>query len=494
VRKFHRVKSRPAWDCDSCGYHLHPTAGTIFHKSSTSLHLWFYAMYLVTSTRCGISAKQLERELGVTYKTAWRMLNLIRNELMAQDDEPLSGDVEADETAWGGRPRLGDVEKFRREGETDLSGAGGRWKQHNKSTVFAMVERGGRVRATVVPSRQARRCTAKSSSTCCRSPRSSPTSGRPTSGLEARGYRHRRIRHTEKVYVSGTFTRRPSKGSSRTSSAGSPGPTTRSRRSGFSPTSTSTSGATTGATMKELLGPLREDVDRFNDRLRREYKTHMSYANEPDGSLWSVTWLDDFPDPPADFGLAAGDVMHNIRSALDHLVCALVRADGRTPSKQNGFPIYENKPTTQRSRQRYAAAVKGLTDKHKAWIKQLQPYNDRGVGSLLWIVGFFDNLDKHQEVAPVFLGVELSHDFPSVVGPKGPQGAWAEVPKGPLKRGSWLVRIFEPTPTKPVIVGAPLEIGVNFGIPRLDIGMIEAVRDNVVGIVESFGPLDIPAA
>ena len=87
MRRFHKVNGRPAYDCDSCGHHLHPTAGTIFHKSSTSLHLWFYAIWLITSTRCGVSAKQLERELGVTYKTAWRMFNLIRNKLMAQDDD-----------------------------------------------------------------------------------------------------------------------------------------------------------------------------------------------------------------------------------------------------------------------------------------------------------------------------------------------------------------------------------------------------------------------
>jgi len=88
-RRFHKLAQHPAWSCDSCGHHLHPTAGTIFHKSSTSLQLWFYAMYLMASTRCGISAKHLERELGVTYKTAWRMANLIRNQLMSQDgDEP----------------------------------------------------------------------------------------------------------------------------------------------------------------------------------------------------------------------------------------------------------------------------------------------------------------------------------------------------------------------------------------------------------------------
>jgi transposase len=104
-RKFHRVRSRPSYCCDSCGHHIHPTAGTIFHRSATSLHLWFYAMYLMTSTRCGVSAKHLERELGVTYKTAWRIANRIRNQLMDDGDGPLSGEVEADETAWGGKPR-----------------------------------------------------------------------------------------------------------------------------------------------------------------------------------------------------------------------------------------------------------------------------------------------------------------------------------------------------------------------------------------------------
>jgi transposase-like protein len=104
-RKFHRVKARPSYDCDHCGHHVSPLAGTIFHKSSTSLHLWFYAMYLITQTRCGISAKQLERELGVTYKTAWRMFNLIRNQLMDDDDGQLTGEVEVDETAVEGKPR-----------------------------------------------------------------------------------------------------------------------------------------------------------------------------------------------------------------------------------------------------------------------------------------------------------------------------------------------------------------------------------------------------
>src|SRR5919112_823904 len=67
--KYHRDVGRRSYSCQWCGHHVHPTAGTIFEKSTTSLRLWFYAIFKMASTRCGISAKQLERELGVTYKT-----------------------------------------------------------------------------------------------------------------------------------------------------------------------------------------------------------------------------------------------------------------------------------------------------------------------------------------------------------------------------------------------------------------------------------------
>jgi transposase-like protein len=93
VRPFKRYATkqrRQTWTCTTCGRHVQPTAGTIFEGSPTSLHLWFFAIHLMTSTRCGLSAKQLEREVGVTYKTAWRMLNLIRNQLMEQGGEPVS--------------------------------------------------------------------------------------------------------------------------------------------------------------------------------------------------------------------------------------------------------------------------------------------------------------------------------------------------------------------------------------------------------------------
>ena len=96
----------PSYTCDTCGLHVHPMKGTIFAGSPVSLKLWFYVMYVMASTRCGVSAKQIEREIGVTYKTAHRMMKQIRTKLMTDEDaEPLSGDVEIDETTWGGKPR-----------------------------------------------------------------------------------------------------------------------------------------------------------------------------------------------------------------------------------------------------------------------------------------------------------------------------------------------------------------------------------------------------
>ena len=110
VTPHYRVKARPSYSCQSCGHHVHPTAGTIFHKSSTSLHLWFQAIYLMSSTRCGVSAKHVEREIGVSYKTAHRMCKLIR-QLLQTGDVRQGGKVEIDETYFTGSKRLGDERK-----------------------------------------------------------------------------------------------------------------------------------------------------------------------------------------------------------------------------------------------------------------------------------------------------------------------------------------------------------------------------------------------
>ena len=134
--QFAKLKKLPAYACPTCGHHIHPMVGTPFERSHTPLQKWFYAMYLFTTTRHGVPAKELQRQLGVTYKCAWRMGHQIRKYMANVDgDPPLGGHVEADETYIGGR----------RSGGKRGRGAPG------KTVVFGMVERGGDVMTRVVP-------------------------------------------------------------------------------------------------------------------------------------------------------------------------------------------------------------------------------------------------------------------------------------------------------------------------------------------------------
>jgi transposase len=192
--KFHRIKSRASYSCQYCRHQVYPTAGTIFHKSTTSLQLWFWAIYLMSSTRCGISAKQLEREIGVTYKTAHRMFKLIRT-LLSQPGEMLSGEVEMDETAYGGKPRVSD----------DLSDPVKKqhWISKNKTTVFAMVERKGRVRAMVVPDRKAATLQGAARQYVLPASMIFTDEYGLYKGIAEHFAGHKRIRHKAKVYVDG---------------------------------------------------------------------------------------------------------------------------------------------------------------------------------------------------------------------------------------------------------------------------------------------------
>lgn len=134
--KFSRVRKIPAYQCAWCGHHIHPMVGTPFEKSHTPLQKWFYAMYLFTASRNGVSARELQRHLSVTLKTAWRIGHEIRKYLGTVDgNTPLSGTVEVDETLIGGK----------RSGGKRGRGAPG------KTVVFGMLEKAGDVMTHVVP-------------------------------------------------------------------------------------------------------------------------------------------------------------------------------------------------------------------------------------------------------------------------------------------------------------------------------------------------------
>lgn len=133
---FHKLTNRPAYSCSACGHHVYPCAGTILENTRTPLVSWFYAIYLFCTTRHGVSGKELQRQLGVTYKTAWRIGQQIRKLTEKGDFSALlCGHVELDEAYVGGR----------RSGGKRGRGAPG------KTIVMGMAERGGKMKAAVIP-------------------------------------------------------------------------------------------------------------------------------------------------------------------------------------------------------------------------------------------------------------------------------------------------------------------------------------------------------
>ena len=135
---YKRVKNRKQYQCSKCRFQIAPTSGSIFHKSDTPLTDWFYALFIFSNAKSGISAKELERQLGVTYKCAWRMLKQIRKAL-AQDNDKLDGTVEMDVAYLGGRVRAG-------KNNENL-----RASMLAKTVVMGAVSRGGELRIKVVP-------------------------------------------------------------------------------------------------------------------------------------------------------------------------------------------------------------------------------------------------------------------------------------------------------------------------------------------------------
>lgn len=94
--KYYKVRDRKCYAHSETGIQIHPTAGTVFHKSSTKLSLWFYAIHLFAASKNGVSAKELQRQLGVTYKCAYRIGQQIRA-LMVEEIDIFTGTLEADE-------------------------------------------------------------------------------------------------------------------------------------------------------------------------------------------------------------------------------------------------------------------------------------------------------------------------------------------------------------------------------------------------------------
>ena len=133
---------RRQFQCSKCRFQIAPTAYTLFHKSDTPLTLWFKAILTFSNAKSGISAKEMERQLEVTYKTAWRILHLIRKAL--EQDGKLSGDVEMDSAFFGGRFKSGKDNARQKEAIAA------------KTVVMGAVQRGGKARLLIVPDNKAK--------------------------------------------------------------------------------------------------------------------------------------------------------------------------------------------------------------------------------------------------------------------------------------------------------------------------------------------------
>lgn len=141
VRVQYRNDNLKLCNCHNCNNTFSPFKNTIFEKSSTDLRKWFYAIHLFLNSKKGISGLQLQREIGVTYKTAWRMLKQIRSAMGNTDmSKAFEAMVEIDETYIGGKPRKmnGETEPSKRGRGTKKTPVVG-VKERSSSHVFAKV-------------------------------------------------------------------------------------------------------------------------------------------------------------------------------------------------------------------------------------------------------------------------------------------------------------------------------------------------------------------
>lgn len=190
IGKFKKLTGQPAYTCQ-CGHHIHPMVGTPFHKSHTPLQKWFYAMYLFTTTRHGVPAKELQRQLAVNYKTAWRMGHQIRKYLGHVDgDPPLRGEIEVDEAFLGGKQR----------------GVGrGRGKYAaNKDIVLGIVQRGGDVITRVIDNTQGTSIIPTILEKVEKGSTISTDEAPVYRYLKELGYKHGSVKHRHDEYVRGT--------------------------------------------------------------------------------------------------------------------------------------------------------------------------------------------------------------------------------------------------------------------------------------------------
>ena len=216
-------------------------------------------------------------------------------------------------------------------------------------------------------------------------------------------------------------------------------------------------------------------------RSTQEYEQH-------EGKRYLVSRVHNLPtlaDNPR-FSLVAGDAMHNARSALDHLIYALVEANGSIPTRRNEFPIWEHGPKDSVERRTFANKLKGLRPDHAQGIRALQPFSDpkNPRSRRLAHLEDLDNLDKHRLLVPSLTTVVKLADAEARLSPVRSFGSAPEYNVGPIKSGDWFVRTRSgPLPTAWLTATG---FAMAFGDEHVELETLNLIRDDVVGIVESY--------
>ncbi|HEY9091781.1 IS1595 family transposase [Parasphingorhabdus sp.] len=184
---FYRITTRRSYACEYCGHQVYPTADTPFHRTRTSLRDWFYVMFMFCTTRNGVAAKEVERQIGVTYKTAWRMCHEIRKYMAQTDGDDMLGGgggiVEIDETLIGG----------------SISGKGSGYKA-NKTCVVGFLERDDKLVTRVVTRRDKAAMHLMINNHVLPGAKISTDEFGGYKDLHHNGYQHMTVRHKAKEY------------------------------------------------------------------------------------------------------------------------------------------------------------------------------------------------------------------------------------------------------------------------------------------------------